>query len=506
MITTTCSANGLKQLTEFVNQAWRCKTRSLWYVDTGPVLERDFAQRAGLGFVGKHTNLISRRLGNWIFLAEILTTLELEPDAPEQNHCGKCTRCITACPTNAITAPFQLDARKCISYLTIELKGAIPVELRPAIGNRIYGCDDCLAVCPWNRFAREGNLMKPHARPDLTAPDLIELLQLDETGFKSRFAGTPMLRTKRRGLLRNVCVALGNVGDATALPHLQKAARDPEPLIAEHARWAMAQIESRRKIILFRHIFQFLAGHGCRMRAHRGADGFHVIGGDFAGFVAPRAADVGEHGGEVGVGEIRAHWGHVEVPILALDLKQPVQAGLGNVDQARGTLGVDPFGTGQRRGLVGFAHAVHAVADAANGFIDFFALRRRRRRAGLGLIQFQLFGGDIRAVNFGIEPATVMVEINAAEEQQHEHQHENPHRNSRACRHRLAAGSCGTTGFDFVVHGLAIMGVNGASYSGTSAFRLNKYAVSCFASGVPLGRSGKRSDNFVDQPCASSGS
>jgi epoxyqueuosine reductase len=237
----------LKTLVNFIDQVADRKVRSLWYVDTGPVLERDFAQRAGLGFVGKHTNVISRRLGNWIFLAEILTTLELEPDAPEQNHCGKCIRCITACPTNAITAPFQLDARKCISYLTIELKGSIPVELRPAIGNRIYGCDDCLAVCPWNRFAREGNLMKPHARKDLGEPDLIELLHLDDAGFKSRFAGTPILRTKRRGLLRNVCVAIGNIGDATALPHLQKAAHDPEPLIAEHARWAMAQIESRGK-------------------------------------------------------------------------------------------------------------------------------------------------------------------------------------------------------------------------------------------------------------------
>ena len=220
--------------------------RSLWYVDTGPVLERDFAQRAGLGFVGKHTNLISRRLGNWIFLAEILTTLELKPDASEQNHCGKCTRCITACPTNAITAPFELDARKCISYLTIELKGSIPVELRAAIGNRIYGCDDCLAACPWNRFARAGNLMKPHARKDLEQPDLIELLQLNEAGFKSRFAGTPILRTKRRGLLRNVCVALGNTGDDSAVPHLQKATADPEPLIAEHARWAIGQIKSHR--------------------------------------------------------------------------------------------------------------------------------------------------------------------------------------------------------------------------------------------------------------------
>ncbi|HEX7576742.1 MAG TPA: tRNA epoxyqueuosine(34) reductase QueG [Verrucomicrobiae bacterium] len=231
----------LKALAEFVNQFGN-ETRSLWYVDTGPVLERDFAQRAGIGFVGKHTSLISRGLGNWILLAEILTTLELEPDAPEQNHCGKCTRCITACPTNAIIAPFKLDARKCISYLTIELKGSIPVELRPAIGNRIYGCDDCLEVCPWNRFAREGKLMKPHARPDLTAPDLIELLQVDEVGFKSRFAGTPILRTKRRGLLRNVCVALGNPGDVSALPVLEAASRDSEPLIAEHARWAMTHI------------------------------------------------------------------------------------------------------------------------------------------------------------------------------------------------------------------------------------------------------------------------
>jgi epoxyqueuosine reductase len=234
--------NQLKALTQFVGELGGAKTRSLWYVDTGPVLERDFAQRAGLGFTGKHTNLISRRLGNWIFLAEILTTLEIEPDAPEPNHCGRCTRCITACPTQAITAPFQLDARKCISYLTIELKGAIPEEYRSAIGNRIYGCDDCLAACPWNRFAHEGKLMQAHARTDLAVPDFVELLQLDDAGFKSRFAGTPMLRTKRRGLLRNVCVALGNVGDATALPALEKASRDPEPLIAEHARWAISKL------------------------------------------------------------------------------------------------------------------------------------------------------------------------------------------------------------------------------------------------------------------------
>ncbi len=235
----------LKLLTAFVNELGGADTRSLWYVDTGPLLERDLAQRAGLGFIGKHTNLISRRLGNWIFLAEIITTLDLEPDPPEKNRCGTCTRCLEACPTRAITGPFQLDARLCISYLTIELKGAIPVELRPALGNRIFGCDDCLAVCPWNRFAREGRLMKERARPELEQPDLIELLSLDDAGFKRRFAGTPILRAKRRGLLRNVCVALGNIGDATALPALERAALDAEPLIAEHARWAIEQIRQK---------------------------------------------------------------------------------------------------------------------------------------------------------------------------------------------------------------------------------------------------------------------
>ena len=210
------------------------------------MLERDLAQRAGVGFIGKHTNLISRQLGNWFFLAEIITTLELEPDAPEKNRCGSCARCLAACPTQAITAPFQLDARRCISYLTIELKGSIPVEFRKAIGSRIYGCDDCLAVCPWNKFAKEGNLMKPHAREDLQSPDLLELLLLNDAQFKARFKNSPILRTKRRGLLRNVCVALGNVGDESALPALEKSSFDHEPLIAEHARWALAEIELRR--------------------------------------------------------------------------------------------------------------------------------------------------------------------------------------------------------------------------------------------------------------------
>jgi epoxyqueuosine reductase len=235
----------LKDLTAFVTSLGG-GARSLWYVDTGPLLERDLAERAGLGFIGKHTNLISRKLGNWIFLSEIITTLELEADAPEKNRCGSCRRCIDACPTAAITAPFQLDARRCISYLTIELKGAIPEALRPMIGNRIYGCDDCLAVCPWNRFARQGAMMRPHYRPDLAAPDLLELLSLDEAAFEQRFAGTPIRRVKRRGLLRNVCVALGNCGDEAALPALKRTAAETEPLVAEHARWAIGRIIQAR--------------------------------------------------------------------------------------------------------------------------------------------------------------------------------------------------------------------------------------------------------------------
>ena len=235
----------LKDLAAFVDCTTGGGERSLWYVDTGPILERDLAQRAGIGFIGKHTNLISRELGNWILLAEILTTTEIEPDTPEVNRCGSCTRCITACPTRAITEPFQLDARLCISYLTIELKGAIPIELRPLIGNRIFGCDDCLAACPWNRFAQEGRLMRYHARPELDLLDLIELLQLDDAAFKSRFRGTPLLRAKRRGLRRNACVALGNIGDPDALPALRAARLDNESLVAEHAQWAIERIDLR---------------------------------------------------------------------------------------------------------------------------------------------------------------------------------------------------------------------------------------------------------------------
>jgi epoxyqueuosine reductase len=238
-------ASKLTELTTVTNELTGPGTRSLWYVDTGPLLERDLAQRAGIGFAGKHTNLISRTLGNYIFLAEIITTARIEPDAPEQNRCGSCSRCLSACPTNAIVAPFQLDARRCISYLTIELKGSIPEELRAGIGHRIYGCDACLEVCPWNRFAKEGRVMRDFRRSDLDQPNLLELLQLDDRQFKARFKDTPMLRTKRRGLLRNVCVALGNTAGEEALPALRTALEDREPLVVEHARWAIEQIEKR---------------------------------------------------------------------------------------------------------------------------------------------------------------------------------------------------------------------------------------------------------------------
>jgi epoxyqueuosine reductase len=215
------------------------------YVDTGPVLERDFAAEAGTGWHGKSTMLIDQKLGTWFFLAEILTTLDLPTDAPQAARCGTCTRCITACPTGAITDPHRLDARRCISYLTIELKGAIPLEFRPLIGDRIYGCDSCLEVCPWNRFAAASRESAFAARHAVIGMRLRDYLALTDEDFRALFRGSPIKRIKRRGLLRNVCVALGNVGTADDLPALDCAACDPEPLIAEHARWAIEQITLR---------------------------------------------------------------------------------------------------------------------------------------------------------------------------------------------------------------------------------------------------------------------
>ena len=219
--------------------------RQKCYVDTGPVLERDFAAEAGIGWHGKSTMLLNRELGTWFFLAEIFTTLELPSDPPQTNRCGSCTRCIDACPTGAITAPHQLDARRCISYLTIELKGSIPLELRPLIGDRIYGCDDCLDACPWNRFARVSRESAFAARPAVSQMRLRDFLALDDQQFRTLFRGSPIKRIKRRGFLRNVCVALGNVGSQVDLPALAAAAGDAEPLIAEHAIWAIGRIQTR---------------------------------------------------------------------------------------------------------------------------------------------------------------------------------------------------------------------------------------------------------------------
>lgn len=238
-------AGPLDELARFVCQLGGEGTRTVWYVDTGPVLERALAQRAGLGFIGKHTNLVSSRLGNWFFLAELVTSLDLEPDDPAKNRCGKCTRCITACPTGAVVAPFKLDARRCISYLTIENKGAIPVEFRPLIGNRIFGCDNCLAACPWNRFARPGALMQKHKLANLDTPDLLVLLALGQAEFDRMFGATPVARAKLTGLMRNVCVALGNVGDDSAVPALARLAQGTDTLVAEHAHWAIAQVKKR---------------------------------------------------------------------------------------------------------------------------------------------------------------------------------------------------------------------------------------------------------------------
>ncbi|MBC8139803.1 MAG: tRNA epoxyqueuosine(34) reductase QueG [Fibrella sp.] len=225
-------------------------SRCRGFVDSGPLRERELAARAGMGWQGKHTNLISLDLGNFFFLAALLTTLELTLDEPfAGNHCGTCTRCITACPTGAILAPMVLDARRCVSYLTIEHRGPIPLELRPLMGDRIFGCDDCLAACPWNDKAQTGQQTRLAGRDGENAfPDLLQLLADLETeaGFRARFRGTPLLRPKREGLRRNVCIALGNVGNHDAIGPLEAvAATDPSEIVREAATWAILQIQVR---------------------------------------------------------------------------------------------------------------------------------------------------------------------------------------------------------------------------------------------------------------------
>lgn len=212
------------------------------FVDTAPVMEKPLAQAAGLGWQGKHTNLLSRELGSWFFLGAIFTTLDLEADAPGRENCGSCTACLDVCPTNAFPAPFQLDARRCISYLTIEHKGPVDEALRPALGNRIYGCDDCLAVCPWNKFAREASEARYLARDDFAGPKLAALAELDDTAFREKFSGSPIKRIGRTRFLRNVAYAMGNSGDAGYLPRLRTLAGEDDAVLADAARWAIGRL------------------------------------------------------------------------------------------------------------------------------------------------------------------------------------------------------------------------------------------------------------------------
>ncbi len=252
----------LVELAAFIEREAGQETQQRVYVDTGPVLERDFAAQAGLGFIGKNSLLIHPGLGSYLFLGEILTNLELEYDegaadggancrfdppgqAKKSGTCGRCTRCLDICPTHALPAPYILDSRRCISYLTIELKTAIPEELRPLLGNWIFGCDACQSICPWvRRYSRPGGGADfLRYDPDWVAPKLVDLMSLDEPAFRARFKDSPLLRPRRRGLLRNVAVALGNWGHPEALPVLEQALQDPEPLIREHAGWAIGRIK-----------------------------------------------------------------------------------------------------------------------------------------------------------------------------------------------------------------------------------------------------------------------
>ena len=231
----------------------KCKQLSRWiannhgggikvFVDTAPVMEKPLAARAGVGWQGKHTNLLNRDFGSWLFLAEVFTTLDLSPDAPATDHCGSCDRCLRACPTDALPEPYRIDPRQCISYLTIEHKGTIAPELMARMGNRIYGCDDCLAVCPWNKFGRPSAEEAFSPRFELTAPRLADLAALDDAGFRELFAGSPVKRTGRNRFVRNVLVAIGNSGDQGLLPTARTLIDDPSELVAQAARWAVERL------------------------------------------------------------------------------------------------------------------------------------------------------------------------------------------------------------------------------------------------------------------------
>ncbi|MCM8558348.1 tRNA epoxyqueuosine(34) reductase QueG [Sphingomicrobium sediminis] len=231
----------LKALARWLVEEEPCEVKV--FVDTAPVMEKPLAAAAGVGWQGKHTNLLNRNDGNWLFLGIIYTTLELEPSGAASMHCGSCTACIEACPTGAIDAPHRLDARKCISYLTIEHSGPIPDAYREAMGNRIYGCDDCLAACPWNRFADAAHAHRKFLpRAELVAPRLADLLQLDDAAFREMFSGSPIKRIGRNRMVRNCLIAAGNSGAAALRPHAERLANDPDPVVADAARWALERL------------------------------------------------------------------------------------------------------------------------------------------------------------------------------------------------------------------------------------------------------------------------
>ncbi len=233
----------LDQLLTFI-RSHDPSVKGLSYVDTGPVMEKVWGAQTTLGWMGKHTNLITRDRGSWFFIGIILLNVDLEYDAPERDYCGNCRRCISACPTGAIIAPYVLDARLCISYLTIELRGPIPIQLRPLIGDRIFGCDDCQEVCPWNRFAVKTSEDYFHPRKGNLMPDLLSLVRITPGEFKLRFENSPVLRATRDGLVRNVTVALGNSGKAEAIPALKQALQDSSPLVRTHAEWALQNLSN----------------------------------------------------------------------------------------------------------------------------------------------------------------------------------------------------------------------------------------------------------------------
>jgi epoxyqueuosine reductase len=233
----------LKALAQWIHRSHGVEVKV--FVDTAPVMEKPLAERAGLGWQGKHTNLVSREHGSWLFLGEVYTALELPPDAPGEDRCGSCRRCLDACPTSAFPVPHRLDARRCISYLTIEHKGPIPEDLRPLMGNRIYGCDDCLAVCPWNKFARRSREAAFLPRAELTAPRLADLAQLDDAGFRQVFSGSPIKRIGRDRFVRNVLIALGNTGNRAQAGIVGRLLGDGSDLVREAASWAMKRLGSR---------------------------------------------------------------------------------------------------------------------------------------------------------------------------------------------------------------------------------------------------------------------